>query len=432
MILDRIGRANPFMKEAKMKHFKIFLLVLVSVFLVQCSKKPIGNNQPIPEEPIVDLPLLEKELIEADNRFGLKLFEEIVKEESSDSNIFISPLSVAMALGMTYNGANGETQEAMQKTLELEGFTLEEVNQCYQHLTESLTQLDPKVEFGLANSIWYHLALTPREEFLDLCQEYFNALVRGLNFSNPDAADTINGWVEEKTNGKIKDLVNKPIGPSILMFLINAIYFKGDWTYQFDKADTKDDWFYLTNGSKKLCKMMEQRGLFNYFENDVIQVVDLPYGDEDFSMTIFVPKYGTDINSLIEEFDQDKLSYWFTCLERDSVNVYLPKFKLEYGVGLNHALITLGMGIGFFAGADFSRMYEGGGVYIDSVKHKSFIEVNEEGTEAAAATVVIMKGGGPSVLQIRVDRPFVFMIRENASGTILFIGKIVHPGFEES
>jgi serine protease inhibitor len=412
-----------------MKGLKIFFVLLISILFLQCSKTPVGNKSEVPEEPIPDLPSVEKKLIESDNNFGLKLFKKIIKEEG-DSNVFISPLSVAMALGMTYNGANGETQEAMQQALELNGFTLEEVNQSYKHLIELLTGLDPKVKFQIANSIWYRLGLTPRKEFLDLCKKYFDALVKGLDFSQPDAADTINGWVEEKTNGKIKDLVNKPIDPYIVMFLINAIYFKGDWTYQFDEAETRDDWFYLPDGSKKLCKMMEQRAVFDYFENDAFQTIDLPYGDGDFSMTVFLPKYGTDINSLIGEFDQDKLSYWFTCLESDSVNVYLPRFKLEYGVGLNDALIALGMGIAFSGAADFSRMYEGGGVYIDSVKHKSFIEVNEEGTEATAATVVIIKEAGSSVLQIRLDRPFVFMIRENVSGTILFIGKIVDPGFE--
>jgi len=416
-----------------MKAFKIFLVLLGSVLLLQCSKSPVRNAPEVPEEPIPDLASVEKRLIESDNKFGLKLFKEIIREES-DSNVFISPLSVAMALGMTYNGAAGETQKAMQRTLELEGFTLEEVNQCYQHLIESLTQLDPKVQFDLANSIWYRLGLVPREEFVSLCQKYFDALVRDLDFSHPDAADTINGWVEENTNGKIKNLVEKPISGEIAMFLINTIYFNGAWTYQFDKDETKEAWFYLPDNSRKHCMMMEQRGLFGYYENEAFKAVDLPYGDGDFSMTIFLPHGRVDIDSLVGELSPENLNYWISCFEEDSVDVYLPRFKLEYGKNLNAVLKSLGMEIAFIPGeADFSKMYETLGVWISKVIHKSFVEVNEEGTEAAAATVVVMSyGGGPSGLIIEINRPFLFMIRENVSGTILFIGKIVDPGYEES
>jgi serpin B len=237
-------------------------------------------------------------------------------------------------------------------------------------------------------------------------------------------------WVEEETNGRIKELVGKPIDRLILMFLINAIYFKGTWTYEFDETETKDAWFYLPGGPRKRCKMMEQRGLFKYFENDTFQAIDLPYGDGDFSMTIFLP-WWTDVDSLITQFSQDNLGYWISCFASDSVDLYLPRFKLEWGQKLNDVLSGLGMGVAFGGSADFSKMYEGGGVWISEVKHKSFIEVNEEGTEAAAATVVVMaESAEPMRLMIEINRPFLFMIRENVSGTILFIGKIVDPGYE--
>ncbi|MGB2697684.1 MAG: serpin family protein, partial [Candidatus Zixiibacteriota bacterium] len=328
------------------------------------------------------------------------------------------------------------TQEAMQTTLELEGFTREEINQCYQHLIESLIQLDPKVEFQIANSIWYRLGLTPREEFISLCQKHFEALVRDLDFNKPDAADTINVWIEENTNGKIEGIVSKPIDPATVMFLINAIYFKGTWTYQFDKNETKSDRFYLPDGSWKPCKMMEQRALFDYFENYTFQAIDLPYGEGDFSKTIFLPTLGTNIDSLIAQLDQDNLNHWINCFESDSVDLYLPRFKLEYQLRLNQTLINLGMGSTFSGSADFSRMFENIDVFISQVKHKTFVEVNEEGTEAAAVTSIGMatSAGNPSSprLVMQVDRPFVFMIREKVSGTILFIGKIVDPGFDQS
>lgn len=420
--------------KERFKRLSLLLVFLIGILLLQCSKNPTGNKQDAPEEPIPDLASVEKRLIESDNKFGLKLFRELNKEEESDSNIFISPLSVAMALGMTYNGAAGETQKAMQKTLELEGFTLEEVNQCYQHLIESLTQLDPKVQFGIANSIWYRESegrRVPREEFLSLCDEYYNALVRGLDFNDPSSVDTVNMWVEEETNGRIKDLVSKPIGYTTLMSLINAIYFKGTWTYEFDPEETADAWFYLPDGSKKRCNMMKQRSLFDYLENDTFQAIDLPYGDGDFSMTIFLPRWSISVDSLIAELNQDNLNDWISFFESDSVDLYLPRFKLEWGQKLNDVLSAFGMGVCFGEFADFCKMYEGPPVWISEVKHKSFIEVNEEGTEAAAATVVVMvESAEPMGLMMEINRPFLFMIRENVSGTILFIGKIVDPGYE--
>jgi serpin B len=269
----------------------------------------------------------------------------------------------------------------------------------------------------------------PREGFLTTCSKYYSALVRGLNFDDPTSVDTINAWVEDNTNGRIEKIWEDRIEKGIVMFLINAIYFKGIWTYQFDKNDTKDDWFYLPDGSMKRCRMMEQRGFFDYFKNEAFEALDLPYGDGNYSMTIFLPRWGSDIDSLIEELNQENLNDWIGGFEKDSIDVYIPRFKLEYETEFNNVLTRLGMGIAFNSSkADFTKMYEQGGVWIDTVKHKSFIEVNEEGTEAAAATVVVMTKGPPS--GFRVDRPFLFMIREKISGTILFVGKIVDPGVE--
>ncbi|KPK99471.1 MAG: hypothetical protein AMJ91_07700 [candidate division Zixibacteria bacterium SM23_73_3] len=407
----------------------LFFVLLISTIFLQCSKNPVSTQSKVPFEPTAT----EKRLIKSDNKFGLKLFKEIIKEEKN-KNVFISPLSVSMALGMTYNGANGTTREAMQKTLELNDLTIQEVNESYKSLTESLTQLDPKVKFQIANSIWYRRSLTPEAEFINLNKTYFDALVSGLDFNDPNAAKIINAWVEENTHGKIKQIVDDPIDPMILMFLINAIYFKGTWTYEFDKDLTKDDWFYLTDGSRKSCKMMEQRSLYRHLSNDDFEAVDLPYGDEDFSMTIFLPNHDTEVDSLIVKFDQESYNYWLSCFKSDSGNIYLPKFKLEYKLQLNDALKALGMGIAFSPAADFSKMYKDVGVWIDQVIHKTFLQVDEEGTEAAAVTVVTMTTsagpGNSSDFEMRVDRPFVFVIRENHSQTILFIGKIVDPTFE--
>ena len=402
------------------------LLLCVCTGLLQCSTRSVPTKHKVSRE----LTATERHLVESDNKFGLKLFREIVKTEK-DSNVFISPLSVSMALGMTYNGANGETQEAMQQTLELSGLTLQEVNEAYKNLIELLRGLDPKVRFQIANSIWYRQDLTPEEEFLNLCKEYFDALVRAMDFADPNAAKIINGWVYENTNGKIERIVGDRISPETVMFLINAIYFKGTWTYQFDEESTRDTLFTLPDGTAKPCKMMAQRGFYEHFSNDDFKAVDLPYGDGDFSMTIFLPSPKTDIDSLIGEFNPENLSYWLSCFSSDSGDIFFPKFKLEYDLGLNQVLKMMGMEIAFTDAADFSKMYKDGGVCIDTVIHKTFVQVNEEGTEAAAVTVVGTEISiHPSDFHMRVDRPFVFMIRENKSQTILFIGKIVEPTLE--
>lgn len=401
------------------------LVLLLCIGLMQCIENPVS---PISRE----LTPAEKQLIKSDNKFGFKLFKEIIKEEK-DKNVFISPLSVSMALGMTYNGANGSTQEAMQKTLELNDLTIQEVNESYKSLIELLTGLDPKVQFQIANSIWYRQEFSFEEEFINLCKTYFNALVRGLDFNDPNAADTINEWVEENTNGRIEEIVDKPIDPLIVMFLINAIYFKGTWTYEFDEELTKDDWFYLPDGSRKPCKMMEQRSEYNYFSNPDFQAVDLLYGDGNFSMIIFLPRPQKNIDSLIAEFTEENWDNWINSFSKDSGDIYIPKFTLEYELTLNEVLKALGMEIAFDPyQADFTKMYKPGGIWIGKVKHKTFVEVNEEGTEAAAVTSVeiVLGPDGPSGFYMRVDRPFVFVIRENKSQAILFMGKIVEPTLE--
>ncbi|MBC8234168.1 serpin family protein [bacterium] len=407
------------------------LMICTCLVFMQCINNPISPN----ERDSSQLTLAEKGLVESDNKFGFKIFKEITKEEK-DKNVFISPLSVAMALGMTYNGANGSTQEAMQKTLELSGLTIQEINESYKSLTELLTNLDPKVKFQIANSIWYRDIFPVEAEFIHINKTYFDAEVSGLDFSAPNASNIINGWVNEKTNGKIEKIVDDVINPLTVMFLINAIYFKGIWTYQFDESQTRDDIFTLPDGSKKPCKMMKQKNEFQYFENDAFQAIDLPYGDGDFRMTIFLPRMEKSVDSLVAELNQENWNRWINSFHKQELTLQLPKLTLEYEIKLNDVLKALGMEIAFNPDkADFTKMYKEEGVsanlYISKVKHKTFVEVNEEGTEAAAVTSVEMTfTAAPFGLLMRVDRPFIFAIRENYSGTILFIGKIVEPTLE--
>jgi serpin B len=406
---------------------KILLSVLCfcgSAILWSCAERMVSP----PEKIVRELTVAEKRLVETDNKFGFKLFREIVQQEK-DKNVFISPLSVSMALGMTYNGASGSTEAAMRQTLELGDLTPQEINAAYKSLIELLLQLDPKVKFLLANSIWHRQDYAFEPEFINLNRTYFNAAVRGLNLDDPSAAGTINDWVNQNTNGKIRQIVDAPIDPELVMFLINAIYFKGLWTYQFDPRQTQDDRFTLTDGSSKPCKMMNLTADLPYLSNAQFQAVDLPYGDADFSMTIFLPNATTALDAFIAGITQENWNVWVKSFSRRSGNLSLPKFTLEYELTLNEVLKALGMGVAFSPDeADFTKMRRIRDLYISKVKHKTFVDVNEEGTEAAAVTSVEIGvtsiGGGFSM---RVDRPFIFVIRENRSQTILFMGKIVEP-----
>ncbi len=376
-----------------------------------------------------ELSVAEGQLIRADNTFALKLFREISSREGG-KNIFVSPLSVAMALGMTYNGAAGATQQAMQEVLELGGMDLAAVNQSYRDLIDLLRDLDATVEFLIANSIWYRNTMTFKQEFLSLNQQFFDAAVRALDFTLPSASDTINGWVRSNTNGKIEEIVPKPIPAEIVMYLINAIYFKGDWTYQFDKDLTRDASFNLANGSQTTVDMMSHgdevtigHGWF-----DGIQIGDLRYGGQAFSMTILLPETPAEIDALVNQMTDANWNTWIGGLGEGDMLVAMPKFTLEYEIKLNEVLEALGMGVAFVPYvADFSGMCcAPGDLYIDEVKHKTFVDVNEEGTEAAAVTSVSV-GLTSAPMSFTVDRPFVFVIREKFSGTILFMGKVVDP-----
>ena len=248
-----------------------------------------------------------------------------------------------------------------------------------------------------------------------------------LDFSDPASADVINDWVAEKTNDKIDEIVQAPIDPMTVMFLINAIYFNGTWTYEFDPALTEMAPFHSKDGSTGQVMMMAQEADLLYGWTESYQVVDLPYGGGAFTMTIVLPREDVDLDALIAALDAEGWAGLTADLEVTGLKLFLPRFKLEYEKVLNDALKALGMEVAFSGGADFSGIAPDRQLYISSVKQKSFVEVDEEGTEAAAATVVEIRevsiDGGPP--QLRIDRPFLFALRERLSGTILFLGKVV-------
>jgi serpin B len=407
---------------------RLVLALAGCILLLGCGDSLGPRDGPITTLPR-DLSVAEAKLIEADNAFALKLFREINAQEG-DKNVFVSPLSVAMALGMTYNGSAGSTRDAMQQALELRGMSIQEVNQSYRDLIDLLRNLDHRVEFQIANSIWHRNTMTFEPAFLDLNREFFDAEVSAIDFGANTAAGTINGWVSEKTNGKIERIVPDPIPANTVMYLINAIYFKADWTYQFDKSRTHGAPFTLDDGSQVTADMMSHDGEIpvQLRWSDDLLIVELPYGGEAYQMTVLLPYGQSSIADLLESLTAETWSGWIDELAPSEIGVSLPKFTLEYELVMNDVLTALGMGEAFTPTADFTNMFAPGGIWIDEVRHKSFVQVDEEGTEAAAVTSVSMTDSAP--LSIVVDRPFAFVLRERLSGTILFIGKVMDPTAE--
>ena len=414
-------------------HKFLIVLILFSPVIFSCQKNN-NNIEPGPKEII--LSKKGKLLVEADNLFGLKLFKEVLKAEEPDNNVMISPLSVSLALAMTYNGADGTTKEAMEKTLELSGLTVEEINENYKNLIDALVSVDPKILMSIANSIWYKRTFDVEQDFISTNQDYFNAEVTPLDFFSPDAVNTINNWVADKTKDKITEILDY-IPADAVMYLINAIYFKGIWKYEFDESNTEDATFYLRDGTTKDVSTMVQEASFNYLSNDIVQAVEMPYGAGNYSMIILLPQNGKTLDDIIEQLNSETWNNWLgEFYMAEKVQIHLPKFKFEYKNKLNDELVNLDMGIAFDPfNADFSKINKLRQLFISRVLHKTFVEVNEEGTEAAAVTLVEIcetsAGGGETYIPFYVNKPFIFAIKEKYTNTIAFIGKVMDPVYKD-
>jgi serine protease inhibitor len=371
---------------------------------------------------------MNERLVGANNQFGFDLFNQL-QSTDKDKNIFFSPLSIATALEMTYNGAAGETKEAMARTLKLEGMKEIEVNQASANLMKSLKSADPKIELAIANSLWAKQGVKFKEEFLAINRQDFGAEIASLNFADPKAKTTINNWVSKNTKGKIPAIIDQ-INSDQALFLINAIYFKGLWEKKFDKALTKNEPFYLVSGAPKQAPMMSQSGTYLYYRGDKFQAVSLPYGKGSTSLYLFLPDKGSSLSQLMKEFP--KCEQWIKSFRKTPGDVKIPRFKMEYEKSLNETIKALGMGVAFTREkADFSRMRSERDLFISEVKHKAIVDVNEEGTEAAAGTSVGISVTSAMPVQERfsfiADHPFLMAIRDEKTGAILFMGVVVEP-----
>ena len=413
-----------------MKILTAFFLAFIIGAVGACQK----NDAQPPKSNIIDLDEKSAQLIEADNAFGLEMFQK-VREDSNEENIMISPLSISVALAMAYNGADGDTKDEMEEAMKLNGLTTDEINASYKMLLSALQSLDEEVVFEIANALFYADIMEVKPGFLDVNKNVYDAEVERLDFSSPAAVETINNWVASKTNDKITKIIEQ-LDPLDRMVLLNAIYFNGIWSNKFDKKGTHELAFHKTNGSTIEVPMMNKLEKLDYSSNNLFKAIKMPYGNGQYNMVIFLPVNGKNSQNVINELSASNWKSWMNEFEMtERVDITMPRFKFAFEAGINDILKKMGMQKAFVPKvADFSKISEVE-LYISAVKHKSFIDVNETGTEAAAVTSVTISttsiGNEPQKVPFRVDKPFVFAITENDTDAILFIGEVQNPEYDE-
>jgi len=406
-----------------MKPFIGLFLLVFMILAGSCKKDPEGPKQPKP----IYLPEKAGEVIAGSNGFGIDLFRVTALE--ADDNMMLSPLSASTALTMLLNGCNTQTYEQIQEMLGYGELTQEEINKTYKSLVGQLLTVDPEVELALANAVWYRQDFEVKPDYLSIMDSAFVAQIGALDFSDPSALETINSWANDNTNGKIPKVLDE-IEPDAVMFLMNALYFKGTWTYQFETTQTSVAPFHLGDGSVVNVDMMRSLMPVKMYAGIDATAVELPYGRQNFSMIIILPN--NSLATYMPDFDNTDWGTITSALdaltEPDEAEMILPKFKFDYEKYLNDQLKSLGMLDAFDPYvADLSGISDAD-IYVDFVKQNTFVDVNEEGTEAAAVTTIgIKETSMPPTFT--VDKPFIFAIRERMTKTLLFIGKVEQPSY---
>jgi len=405
-----------------MKSKIIVPLLILSMLLPGCAPKieiPTTDDAGATPEGVA-------ELVKANNQFGLDIYSKVSQEPG---NVFISPWSLASALSMTYEGARGQTAEEMKKVMHLPDAEVR--HSSFAKLFNEINKKDKSYELHTANALWAQKDYPFLPEYMNLVEKYYAGRATNVDFagSTEQARVTINKWVEDHTNDKIKDLFEPGVlKPATRLVLTNAVYFKGTWLKQFDKSDTFDADFRVNPEKTVQVPLMSlHEEDFNYFEDDKLQILEMPYDGEELSMMILLPK-DDNLKALESALSADKLAEWNQNLRETVLDVYIPKFTFETKYSLSDTLSAMGMPAAFSMNADFSGMDGSQMLYISSVVHQAFVEVNEEGTEAAAATGVVMtlKAAAPGNV-FRADHPFIFLIQERSTGNILFLGRVVDP-----
>jgi serpin B len=407
------------------------LLLILAVMFSGCEKSD-GEIDPknLPDPIKIEFrSTAEKELLKSDQQFAFEFFANVFDEETrgEDKSFMVSPFSLSMALAMTWNGAAGETKTGMRETLEMGDWEDEAINGYYKKLKEALLKTDLSTKLSIANAIFTNKFVTIQPGFIKTNTDYYNAKVQSVDFSDLKTVDIINKWASDNTNGLIEEVLDKT-DPAALMYLLNAIYFKGIWTSKFDVKNTSKKAFTTENGEKQTVDMMSQTANLNYTEDETMQVVQLPYGNRAFSMLVLLPKSNKKQADVVSALQNKE--YWGeikAALHEYEVELYLPKFKTKYSKKLNEVLTNMGMGLAFSDAADFSRM-SAFPARIAFVKQDTYISTDEQGTEAAAVTTVGMELTSmpaiPQKVVFNADKPFIYLIQENSTGAVLFMGAV--------
>lgn len=363
------------------------------------------------------------------NSFALSMYKQFA--QADNDNVFFSPISISMALGMTYAGADGETKKQISEVLNFPYNDKDFHAQMGQLQSNLLDKQSEGVDIALANQLWAENSYRFKCRYLRTTQKLYNSPVKRLDFSgNPNASRIeINQWVEELTRDRIKDLLpDGSISSLTKMVLTNAIYFKGQWDKKFETENTRDDIFTTLEGKQVKTPMMNAKEKFNVYQGDGISLLELPYQGNDFSMLVLLPNEDRSIGEIERGLSVDNLNEYISKLSEKEVQLMFPKFKFDAEYQLKPVLSDMGMPIAFSNAANLSRMSRSNDLKIDEVFHKAFVEVSEEGTEAAAATaVVIVLKSITMPVEFFANRPFIFIIRENKDGNILFMGRVTNP-----
>lgn len=399
-------------------------MAAISLLIVSCEKSP--DKLPVNPVPI-NLTLKQASLVTSENSFAFDIFKEVLSASPESENIIISPLSISYALSMTVNGAENETRDAMLNALRVNNLTPADLNQSYKDLTAALLAVDKRVLINIANSVWTENNFVVKKPFTDILTNYYTADARSFDINDATAPDKINKWIEDHTNGLIKNMVDR-LNDNTVMLLVNAIYFKGKWKLQFDKSVTSSRSFTKSDGSSAVVQAMHQTETHKVYMGNGFVLAEIPYGQGNYVMDIILPDENT-FSSVSPVLTAENFSSWTNALSGHKVNLYLPRFKYDYNKKLKEILSIMGMGIAFGDNADFSNISDLD-LLINEVTHQAFIETNEEGTEAAAATIVdvgVTSAGPDDPILIDVNHPFIYFIRETTTNSILFMGRVTNP-----
>jgi len=407
----------------KNRIYTLITLLVCTVCFSGCEK----IQQQLNRRPTIVLTKTEQAISADAGTFAFKLFQQVALEESG--SFFISPLSASLALSMTANGTAGNTAAQMKEVLGFEDYTYEEMNGFFEKMSRELPNADKKTKLAIANSLWVREGFPVYDSYKNLLRTYYNAQAKELDFDSNQAVKTINNWCSSKTNGLIKEIIDE-IEASMLAYLINALYFKGTWTYAFDAAHSYDDTFYPDFEQERSVNYMTQTETFPYTETEFSRIASFPYGNQAYSMVIILPKEGVSAKQIMHQ--EMTPAIWQTVIKDLECNnreleVSMPKFTTEFEKDLIPTLRAMGMTLPFIEGAaDFSNLSSVTGLFIGLVKQKTFIEVNEKGTQAAAVTAVGIRKTSldpDAPMPFSINKSFLYLIVEKSTGTILFMGR---------